>query len=120
LDEGTSRVGVDVHKRDVRLGKRSNRSVYVEEVMTMLEPYLAGVVASLLGAIGYIFFWEEYKPRTAVRHLVLAVVAGIIYTSLRHTYGFPDFVVTVVVGWWAPDFIAGIATRLKPKPLEGD
>jgi len=84
----------------------------------MLEPYLAGVVASLLGAIGYIFFWEEYKLKKAIRHLVLAVVAGIIYTGLRQSYGFPDFVVTVVVGWWAPDFIASIATRLKPKPVK--
>ncbi|MCP8322233.1 MAG: hypothetical protein H3Z52_15045 [archaeon] len=80
-----------------------------------IQFYLLGLFFGVIGALAYIFFWEEYVPRRALRHIVLAIIAGFVYTLMRESYGFPDFVVTIVVGWWAPDIISSIAERLKPK-----
>ncbi|MCP8308911.1 MAG: hypothetical protein H3Z54_09500 [archaeon] len=83
-----------------------------------IQFYLLGMFFGVIGALAYIFFWEEYVPRRALRHIVLAIIAGFVYTLMRESYGFPDFVVTIVVGWFAPDFIASIVERFKPKISE--
>jgi len=70
---------------------------------------------ALIGAIGYIFFWRIKEIYEAGRHMVLAIVAGIIYALLRTEYGFPNLLVTIIVGWFAPDFIESIIERVKPK-----
>jgi len=83
-----------------------------------ITPYLIGMFFAVIGALAYIVFWEEYVLKRALRHIVLAIIAGFVYTLMRESYGFPDFVVTIVVGWFSPDFIQSIAERFKPKPVE--
>lgn len=77
---------------------------------------VAGALMGLLGAGAYIAFWRLYeKPKEAVRHLILGVVAGFIYTIARLEHGLPDLILTFVVGWWAPDFLSGIAEFARRK-----
>lgn len=77
-----------------------------------------GSVFGLIGGIAYIFFWRVKETYEAVRHVVLAGIAGIIYTLLRSEYGFPDLIVTVIVGWFGPDFVSGITHRFRPPEEE--
>jgi hypothetical protein len=84
--------------------------------MFSLEQIVLSVVLAVLGGMGYVFFWRLYENvKEAARHLVLAAIAGVIYAILRSEHGFPDLIVTMIVGWWAPDFLSGLAERMKPK-----
>jgi len=83
--------------------------------MVDLIGLLIGMLLAAGGAAGYIVFWEEYDRKKAGRHLVLAGIGGIIYTILRQEYGYPDLIMTIVVGWWAPDFVQSIMERLRPE-----
>jgi len=73
------------------------------------------IVNALIGAVAYIYFYSIYDKKQAVRQLILAGIAGYIYFIGHSEYNFPNTLVTIVVGWFAPDFIEGIITKYKEK-----
>jgi len=71
--------------------------------------------SAVAGAVGYIFFWKIEDQKEIRRHLVLAVVAGYVYSILYSAFSFPNAIMSIVVGWFAPDFVSGIMERRRPK-----
>jgi len=82
--------------------------------MFNLEQTLVSILFALFGGVAYIFFWKIFDRVEVIRYLVLSAITGIVYAQLRSNYGFPDLIVTFVAGWFAPDFLSGLANRLKP------
>lgn len=73
----------------------------------------------LLGAVLYIFIWsrsfEELKSFQSVKHLVVGVIVGYLYSVLHSDYNFPNAIMSVVAGYFGVDFIQGLFERLKAR-----
>ena len=71
--------------------------------------------SALIGGAGYVFFYSVTDKKVALRHLVLSMIAGYIYYILYSQHSFPNTIMAIVVGWFAPDFIEGIMKKYKEK-----
>jgi hypothetical protein len=47
-----------------------------------------------------VYEWAQVTFSFGAKDPVLAAITGIIYAILRSEHGFPDLVVTMIVGWW--------------------
>ena len=70
---------------------------------------------ALIGAVGFIYFYSVTEKNKRIRHLVLAGLAGYIYFNLYSTHNFPNTIMALIVGWFAPDFVEGIMRKYKEK-----
>lgn len=63
------------------------------------------------------FIWsrsfEELKRFESVRHVVVGVVVGYIYSILHSDYNFPNAIMSVVAGYFGVDFVQGLFERLR-------
>jgi len=76
------------------------------------------VCMSVLGALAQVILWAK-KPSDittweAVQSLIIGVIAGFLYATLRVEHGLPDGAMSFVVGYTAKDFIEAVAEKLKP------
>jgi len=73
----------------------------------------------LLGSILYIFIWsksfDQLKSFESVRHLVVGVIVGYLYSILHSDYNFPNAVMSCVAGYFGVDFVQGLFERLKAR-----
>jgi len=81
----------------------------METVLTCLWYILMG----LLGGLGYIVFYSVTQRWKIFRHLFLAGMSGYVYFFLHSEYAFPDTVMAIVVGWFAPDFIQAVMNKYR-------
>jgi len=85
-------------------------------INTLVIPtMLLFVLNAIIGAIAYIFFWSIKDRNVIIRQLVLAGIAGYIYWYMYNTYTIPNSLISVVIGWFAPDFIEAVMEKYKPK-----
>ena len=87
-------------------------------MLELLPAFALFIVNALIGAVGFIYFYSITDKRQIIRHLILAVIAGYVYFLLHTDYNFPNAVMTIIVGWFAPDFIQGIMEKYR-KVKEG-
>lgn len=73
------------------------------------------IVMALMGALAYIYFYSVTDKKLRERHLVLSVIAGFIYYILYSEHNFPNTIMCIVTGWFAPDFVEGIMKKYKEK-----
>jgi len=71
------------------------------------------VLMGLLGGLGYVVFYSVTEKHKIFRHLFLAGMSGYIYFFLHSEYAFPDTVMAIVVGWFAPDFIQAVMDKYR-------
>ena len=71
------------------------------------------IAMGLLGGLGYVVFYSVTEKYKILRHLFLAGLSGYIYFFLHTEYAFPDTVMAIVVGWFAPDFIQAIMDKYR-------
>lgn len=86
-------------------------AVPIDTILTCL--FFVG--SALIGGAGYVFFYSVTEKKVALRHLVLSGIAGYIYFMLYSQHSFPNTIMAIVVGWFAPDFIEGIMKKYKEK-----
>jgi len=83
--------------------------------MELIWACLLFICNAVVGGIAYIYFRNIKKRATIIRHIILSAIAGYIYYIAYRNYSLPDSLVAVVIGWFAPDFIASIMEKYKPK-----
>ena len=87
-------------------------------VLFTLHGLLGGFIAALLRA----YSWRYLKTWPAVRAYVLGAIAGYIYYWLHTDYGFPDSMMSIIVGYSAESFLRDLVdflrarTGRKPQP----
>ncbi|MDH5440452.1 MAG: hypothetical protein OEY31_07595 [Candidatus Bathyarchaeota archaeon] len=84
----------------------------------MLPVFALFIVNALIGSVGFIYFYSITDKKQIIRHLILAVIAAYVYFLLHTDYNFPNAVMTIIVGWFAPDFIQSIMEKYR-KVKEG-
>jgi len=73
------------------------------------------IVNAVIGGVAYVFFHSIGDRNLIIRHLILAGIAGYVYWNLYSNYNLPNAFVSLIVGWFAPDFIQAIMEKYKPK-----
>jgi len=73
------------------------------------------VINACIGALGYCLFWKIYEKNELLRHLGLAIIGGYIYYLMYSQWTFPNLIMSIVIGWFAPDLVSSIMERLKPE-----
>jgi hypothetical protein len=72
-----------------------------------------------LGALLYVLVWssslKDLWSYSSLRHLLVGLIVGYIYSVLHSEYSFPNSVMAAVAGYMGPDFAAGLIEKLKPK-----
>jgi hypothetical protein len=80
------------------------------------------MLMGFLGAFLYVLMWAK-KPENlysfeAVRHLVVGVIVGYIYSILYSEYSFPNAIMSLVAGWMGVDFIESLVERFKGRMIK--
>jgi len=80
------------------------------------EPYF--MLMGFLGALLYVLIWakraSDLKSFEALRHIVIGVIVGYIYSVLHSNYDFPNAIMSLVAGYFGVDFIQALVERFKP------
>ena len=71
------------------------------------------IVHGLLGAGIYCLLWKIAEKHEILRRLVLGAVAGYIYCQLHSRFSFPNAFVSIIVGYWATDFLEALFNAYK-------
>jgi uncharacterized membrane protein YeaQ/YmgE (transglycosylase-associated protein family) len=75
-----------------------------------------------LGALLYVLVWsrkiEDLKDYNNMRHLIIGLIVGYIYSILHSDYNFPNGIMSLVAGYMGPDFIQALIEKLKPSVEE--
>jgi hypothetical protein len=79
---------------------------------------IAFAFMGFLGALLYILIWskkaEDLKAYDNIRHLVIGLIVGYIYSILHSDYNFPNGIMALVAGYMGPDFVQALIEKLKP------
>jgi hypothetical protein len=74
---------------------------------------------SLLGAVLYVLVWakswQDLKTFESIRHLIISIPIGYIYSILVSNYSFPDLIMCMIAGYTGVDFIQALIERFKQK-----
>jgi len=73
---------------------------------------LHGLLGASLSVLVKAYSWRYLKTWKAIRAYMLGACAGYIYWLFHSEYSFPNAVMTVVVGYFAEDFIRSLFERL--------
>jgi uncharacterized membrane protein YeaQ/YmgE (transglycosylase-associated protein family) len=78
---------------------------------------LAFAFMGLLGALLYILMWsrkaEDLTQYDSIRHLIIGLIVGYIYSILHTDYNFPNGIMALVAGYMGPDFVQAVIEKLK-------
>lgn len=73
---------------------------------------------AVLGALANILIWAEsagdIRRFESVKTILLGIIVGIVYYSLRIEHNFPDGVASFAIGYMAKDALDAIAQRFYP------
>jgi len=82
-----------------------------------LDPHF--IAMGIIGAVLYVLIWsrswQDLKQYEVVRHLAVGAIVGYVYGILHSDYNFPNAIMSIVAGYFGPDFIQALMERLKPK-----
>jgi len=78
---------------------------------------LVSIFLAAIGAVSYVWFWSrrwrDLITFKAIRCIVLGIFAGFAYYLMRLQWNAPDHFITMMVGWFASDFLSAIAKKVK-------
>jgi uncharacterized membrane protein YeaQ/YmgE (transglycosylase-associated protein family) len=82
----------------------------------ILDPHF--ILMGIIGAVLYVLIWsrnwEDLKQYEVVRHIAVGAIVGYVYGILHSDYNFPNAIMSIVAGYFGPDFIEGLMERLRP------
>jgi len=70
------------------------------------------VIGSLLNVLMWCKSWEELKGWEAVKTVLIGAIVGYIYWWGHQEHGFPDGLMSILVGYSSKDFIEWVMTRI--------
>jgi len=77
------------------------------------------IFMSFLGAFLYVLVWaknwNDIKTFESVRHLIISIPIGYIYSILVANYNFPDLIMCTVAGYMGVDFVQALIDKFKQK-----
>ncbi len=74
---------------------------------------------AFIGAVLYVLVWaktsKDLTTFESIRHLIISIPIGYIYSILVANYNFPDLIMCTVAGYMGVDFVQGLIEKFKPK-----
>lgn len=81
----------------------------------LLCTVLLSVLGSFTNVLMWIKSWQELTDFEATKTIALGFVVGILYYLLRVEHGFPDSIMSFVVGYASNDFLSWIIEKFGAK-----
>jgi len=86
----------------------------------VLTQMLAFVAMAALGGAAYVLIkarrWANLRSFRSCRHILVALITGVLYYQLHSAYTFPNLVMAFVSGYAGPSFIQELTERLRGRP----
>ena len=84
------------------------------DIYTIIGSTIMALLGSITHTLMWIKSWEELTKFENVRTILLGIIVGFLYGVLRVEHGFPDSVMSFVVGYTAKDFLDWLVEKFKP------
>jgi len=73
---------------------------------------------AFLGAVVYVLLeakkWRDLMRFKSVRHIIIGIVVGYVYSILYTEYNYPNLIMCFVCGFFGTSFIESVVRRFRP------
>jgi len=87
----------------------------MNDIVTVVTFVGLGTVGGIANTLIWAESWADLKKFSTFKTTVLGSVAGLLYYFLHTEYNFPNFIMSLVSGYFGKDFVQGIMEKFKKK-----